>query len=265
MKTTNDFFSATRFKLLAQQTYFLNRKAFFKGIAGFCGALFILFLVMQSPLGMRRALEGKHLLEIFITLFVILGLIYIGYAFPAFRSKEKTIPYLMLPASAFEKFVLEYLTRILLFVIVFPFLFLMTYMVEGWLHANLLQDINFYGWEVLDQIELFKHMEEFMKPWSAMLLGVVFWTGINLAFLGSAMFQRLPLLTTIFVSVALFFLYFGLVVLMFFLFDVNSYPFVLKQSSILERVWIAAIILLGIGFNGGLIAAAYYKVKEKEV
>ena len=116
---TNNLFTLQRFVLLCKQSFIINRKLIAISIAGFAGTLFLALIFFQFTAHFSYW-NNKRYEAIFIFLFLSLGIIFSGLSFPAFRSKEKTMAYLMLPASASEKFVFELLTRIVLFLLVMP-------------------------------------------------------------------------------------------------------------------------------------------------
>jgi hypothetical protein len=68
---------------------------------------------------------------VFAFIFFPLGILFSGLAFPAFRNKEKSMAYLMLPVTQTERYIFEFLTRILLFIVIIPPLFWVVANLEG--------------------------------------------------------------------------------------------------------------------------------------
>ena len=101
-------------------------------LIGFAGTLFIALMLIQSA--SSSDLKGWRLEEyivVFLFLFFVLGIIYTSLSFPAFRSKEKSMAFLMLPSSTSEKYVFEVVTRLVVFIILMPLLYWAVANLEG--------------------------------------------------------------------------------------------------------------------------------------
>ena len=154
METKNTF-SFQRFRLLCNQSLVINKRVITLWLGGFTGILFVALFLFQLAAGFARW-ENESYLSTFVSLFFVMGVIYVSNSFPAFSSKERSMSYLMLPASASEKYIFELLTRIVLFIIVVPFLF--------WAVANL------EGQIVHLFVPTFKHYQcTFGTLWSGLL------------------------------------------------------------------------------------------------
>ena len=101
--STNNTFSLPRFIQLAKQGLVHNQKLILLTLVGFCGALFILFFFIQLSNDFRQGTDPQIFVPVFMVIFFGGGILFTGNAFPGLRTKEKTISYLMLPASSFEK------------------------------------------------------------------------------------------------------------------------------------------------------------------
>jgi hypothetical protein len=132
---TNNLFLYKRFLLLCRQSLIINKKIIAIALSAFTGTLFIALILFQSVNHFELNWELKHYSVLFILLFFFIGVGYSSSAFPAFRSKEKSLTYLMLPATLPEKFVFEFLTRIVLFFVLMPLLFWgVVYIESGLIH-----------------------------------------------------------------------------------------------------------------------------------
>jgi hypothetical protein len=127
---TNNNFSLRRFMLLCRQSLIINKKMIGMTFIGFTGMLFVILLYAQSTRNFRSWDLHSYVVTFFI-LFFGLGIIYTSLSYPAFRSKEKSMTYLMLPSSTTEKYVFELLSRILVFFILMPLLFWLVVKIEG--------------------------------------------------------------------------------------------------------------------------------------
>jgi hypothetical protein len=154
METKNTF-SFQRFRLLCNQSMIINKRLITLWLGGFAGILFVALFLFQLAAGFARW-ENESYLSTFVSLFFVMGVIYVSNSFPAFSSKERSMSYLMLPASASEKYIFELLTRIVLFILVVPFIF--------WAVANL------EGQIVHQFVPTFTHYQcSFDSLWSGLL------------------------------------------------------------------------------------------------
>ncbi|HNW56951.1 MAG TPA: hypothetical protein PKM69_04205, partial [Bacteroidales bacterium] len=127
---SNDIFSVKRFLMLFRQSLTINMKTIAISVAGFFGLVFILLIYLQLTTGLS-GWDNKDSFRVFVFLFFAIGLIYVGMAFPSFRSKGKSIAFLMFPSSTLEKYLLEFITRIIAFVVLMPLLFWIAANIEG--------------------------------------------------------------------------------------------------------------------------------------
>ena len=128
---SNNIFSARRFGLLCRQYVIHNTEFLLLSMVAYVGEIFIVLSMVQLGNGLR-----PHNLENFqgflIGCISVFGILYAGHAFPAFRSKESTINYLMVPASALEKFGFEFLGRIGITILMLPLLYWATFHLQGY-------------------------------------------------------------------------------------------------------------------------------------
>jgi hypothetical protein len=262
---TNNLFSMQRFILLCRQSLIINKKLIGISLAGFTGTLFIALIFFQSVDHFNNW-RNENYMATFAFLFFPLGIIYSSLSFPAFRSKEKSMAYLMLPTSASEKFVFEILSRIVLFIFVMPLLF--------WIVANLETAI------VHSFVPKFANYTfSFVEGWSkitrngqldgwakfAMIQGCLF--VFIAAFTGASHFTKSPLLKTMFtlsVIVAGYALFTFLLVKGL---NIEAYHPVNNRVLFISNEH-QAIASLAIGttvINLCFLAIAFFRLKEKEV
>ncbi len=141
-----------------------------------------------------------------VFLFAFFGgcLIWCGQAFSAFRSKEKSMDYLMTPASSSEKYLFEFINRIIVFLIFFPILYwVLTNLVTGIFHYYIPEYRNYK----------FAYGDLIGTRWSAReltLIGGLALLMLTLPFTGATYFQKVPLLKTILIVALLVGTYVGM-------------------------------------------------------
>ncbi|MBN1767627.1 MAG: hypothetical protein JXR50_08270 [Prolixibacteraceae bacterium] len=215
--------------------------------------------------------NNDNWVPLFISVYCISGLLYTGFAFPAFRNKKRTYTELMIPVTAFERLVYEFIEKIVAFIILFPPIFylsssmavgirnFLSFASFGTTHVEV-NGITTFPFEVISFDKLYANME----PGLFGMLFMLSVLGFVLAFAGAASFRKLPLIKTI-VFVGLIFLT-GI-----------GYMYMLLEKLDLHNPWLANFehnITAKQGFAFGslifglisLIALAYtyFKLKEKE-
>ena len=263
MQTTNSF-SIHRLLLMFKQSLIINKKRFAIAISAFSGILFITLVWAQASVNFSN--WGEHAyVSTFVSVFLSLGISYAAFSFPAFRSKEKSMTYLTLPASTSEKFVFELLSRIVAFIILMPILFWVIANLEGVL-------VHYYYPELINyQFSYGKSLTSFTKDVDVkqvifLIIQMVLF-GFIAPFTGGSHFSKSPLFKTL--------LTFSIIVVSYFLFSL----FLVIAFDLLQGLSAGnkgmhfrgnreiAIIMFKIGFtltNLSLLAIAWFSLKEKE-
>ncbi|MFY0653064.1 MAG: hypothetical protein JXQ96_13570 [Cyclobacteriaceae bacterium] len=264
MMKQNNAFSLNRLSLLYRQAIIENKREMLIYLAGLCGGLllFMGLFIFSTTNGFRtseRWNQGDYMVS-FILIFLGVGILYNSMAFPAFRSKEKTLAYLMLPATTLEKFTFEVLNKLVLYIVGFPLLF--------WFLVNVLgSGLNSYAPQFENyQFDLVAVIQK-LNGWQR---GLAFFGGMlvfTIPFAGASHFQKKTLVKTLFtLSVTLgLFLFFGY--LLFKGFDLKNYhpinnriTFIYSPDDAIKYLCLAAI-----ASNLILLTVSYLKIKEKEV
>ena len=262
---TNNSFSFQRLMLLFKRSLIINKKRFAIAISAFSGILFITLVLAQASANFSN--WGEHAyLSTFVSVFLSLGISYAAFSFPAFRSKEKSMTYLMLPASSAEKFVFELLSRIVAFIILMPFLFWFIANLEGALVHYYYPELINYQFSFGKSLTESSKDPEFKQVMFLIIQMVLF--GFIAAFTGASHFSKSPLFKTL--------LTFSIIIICYFLFSL----FLVKAFDLLQGLSTGnngmhfrgskeiAIIIFKIGFtltNLTLLAVAWFSLKEKEV
>jgi hypothetical protein len=261
---TNNIFSFSRFIQLCKQSLIINKKIIAITIAGFSGFVFLFLILIQIK---NYAMwNNSSCMVTFVVLFFLSGAVYSSLSFPAFRTKEKSISYLLLPASAAEKFLFEFLSRIVLFIFLMPLAF--------WLIANIEGTImHYYRPEFLNyRFSLFKALTlssyKIGNPawsWLAITQGWLF--VFVAAFTGASHFSKSPLVKTLFTI--------SIIVLGYALFTyllvkgINIKGYTLDNDRLLfihnknDAMLFLSIAITTV--NLCLLGIAYFRLKEREV
>ena len=262
---TNNSFSFQRLMLLFKQNLIINKRRYPLALGAFSGGLFISFVFSQTTKNFSNW-SNMDYLNTFIPIFISLGIAYSAFAFPAFRSKEKSMSYLMLPATNSEKFVFEILSRIVAFIILMPLIFWIVANLEGTVVHSLFPALANYKFSFRDGLLVLVREGKF-EFWSRILTtqGILF---IFLAaFAGASHFSKSPLWKTL--------LTFSIVVLGFFLFTyllnmsinldglrpVGKDQIFFRDGQSVYRLLSISMLIINMTF----LAIAWFSLKEKEV
>lgn len=261
----NNLFSTQRFLSLFKLSVIVNKKLIGISLAGVVGSLFVLLIFFQLTSNFENWTNYNSMV-IFAFLFVSLGSIYVSQSFPAFRSKEKTLVFLMLPASTSEKFIFELLTRIIAYVLFMPLLF--------WSVANLEGAIvNLYVPRLINyKFSFGQGLTEFIAKgkingWDifAIVQGCLF---VFIAiFTGACHFSKSPRVKTLFAFSLIVGGYALLGYLLFKGLNLKEYTssdymiiFPKNNEALISSFAVAATVV-----NLSLLAIAWFGFKEKEV
>ncbi|MCL3782422.1 hypothetical protein EMN47_18730 [Prolixibacteraceae bacterium JC049] len=262
------YFNPKRFARLYRHDMLMNYKMYGMFLLAISiiifGALFFIMLDRYHNFGLNRYMP-------FLIMTIIFGgILSITTAFPMTKNKVSLTSFLMQPASIFEKFMVQFLNRIVFF---FPLL-----LIIFWIDAHLAQgivsmfefprDVNIadfsYG-EVWNTRDFVKAREEAL--W--LLIGM-FWTIVSFAFMGSTIFNRYKLFKVL--------IFFGLVVFVGVCYSVVLSHIFLPGRTTGFEVEMISYKIYGETYNVELFAylfaslsslfllpLAFYKLKEKEV
>lgn len=257
---TNQLFSLKRFWTYTVSSVTLHHRQLLL-MTGAVSAGLLLFL--SFLMFINRNWNEHQWIPVLIFVVPIAGLLYVGSAFPALRSPEKATGFLMIPASSFEKFLYEFIERIVFFCILFPILLYLVgnlafVMTETIKHAMAIP----FDAESLSYRQFFDKMlpEEGKK-----LLALGALSALSLAFAGAVVFRKLPLIKTIIFVCAVFFAFAGYMVLIFDRMNLH-HPWLepLFRNLGQEKMFTLFGVLLGV-FILTILSYAYFKLKEKEV
>lgn len=262
---TNNTFSFKRLELLFRQSFIINKKLIGISLAGIAGTMFFVLIILQSMNSFRNW-DQKDSMLTFLFLFFSLGSIYAGLSFPAFRTKDKSISYLMLPASSSEKYIFEFLTRILAFFIIIPLIFWVVANIEGTIVHHYKAALADYKFSFQQAWAAFTNNTP-IKSWNklAIIQGGLF--VFLAAFTGACHFSKSPLIKTIFtISIIIS----GYVLLTYLLIKgLNLKDYQPSESRILfirtAQTDMSLFAIVATVTNLALFAISWFRFKEKEV
>jgi len=260
----NNTFSIHRLSLLFRQSLLHNSRLIWLALIGYCGLVIILLLFFQAAQNFK--MQSTEIYQaLFVTIFIAGGVACAGSSFTSFRSKEKTYTYLMIPASPSEKFAVEFILRVVLFVVLVPILFYLIYMLEGTIVQVLANDYSFASGNIFQLPSLPERPVGMEGTW--LILFIALLSGIFIIpFTGSVSFAKNPLIKTMFTLAAMVMIN---VALIYFFIEIanfkryepaeNGLLFIRSpENALVVFTWFA--VLLDIA----LLAGAYFKLKEKE-
>lgn len=261
----NKYFSLKRFALLLRNDWLINQKIYLFTVIGLALVLYgVSYFLMYST---RHFSNGDYT---GLFLFYLMGIgTFIGTAFPALTDHIKKSNYLLIPSSSLEKFMVQFVIRIVLFIPLSLFLFwVFTHLAK----ASLIPD-PVSGFDPVTQIEDFhfwKLFNENVNMLDRVIIALSIFSVASLLFAGSAFFNRFALAKTL-VALALGIL---TVVLSFVIFSHIFYPDETHAFNINLKNYKVGFDLyntqLAVYALGGLswlffLPLAYFKLKEKEV
>jgi len=260
---SNNIFSGKRFLLLCKQYFIHNTNFLLLSMVAYVGVVFIVLSVAQAGNDLRP-LDLNAFQAFLVVCVAVFAILYVGHSFPAFRSKENTINYLMLPASVLEKFVFEFVSRIVIIVPTLPILYWVTFHLQGYTFA-MFKDVTFepIGPQYLVKLEVEEgyYLLVYTLTSASALLALV------LAFTGATMFTKQPLVKSLFtvaVVVMFFVLYSYIVVTHFGVGRYNPpesmYLVPMSNPKALQLVNIGLVVTIIV-----MLFVAFRKLKEREV
>ncbi len=257
----NTIFSIKRFGKLIKQQYHLSKKnASLTLISLFIGyTLIILFTLMSD-----RHFTASSWIPLFILLCAGVAIPFAAYAFPAFRRKDLTFEFLLLPCSVTEKFVLNILVRILSPWLLLPFIFyvsshLASELVLWFSPDRFLEPFAF--------TTIIKEIGTKELPFFLTLIILIILIIQSVLFAGGAVFGKKPLIKTLVVigaCTALVFFYFFSIIEWAEVFKNGRVPWIAifdnKESTLKALVIGVEVFVLITTW-----AYAFFRVKEKQI
>ena len=269
------YFDFNRFYKLLKFDLSFNSKKYLTFLGVLIIVLFILDLILLDSGSNYRILENNdrayfyrksdYQVSLFITFLIALFLV-VSSSFPAFRKKESTSNYLLLPASTFEKFLIQFFIRILIFSPLFILIFWVDFKLAS-IAYNLFdfkKDILIPNFALFD---LFSYKMKFIDK-VAIILSII--TFASYLLVNAVHFKKNVILKTIVVFGIFAFIIFLVNVILSHLFlpnevigfDVRIFHRYLENGLRTDQV---CTYIIGIFSSLFLLPLTYFKLKEKQV
>ena len=260
-------FHIKRFSNALQYDLRLNAKKYISFVASLFVILLLLNLFFIAQSGRRFNLD--QYMTLFYFSFILGLVIVVGTSFPALRDKKSTINYLMIPASVFEKFLIQFVIRILCFMILFvPFFWLDFKVADGIYHLIYWTgQVEIQSFNLLDPIDI-----KYLKALDVLAILCALFSLAAFLFVGSVYFKKYALPKTVF-SFALF----AVFVFVIFVIDTSIFypekfsfrknPIYINDYKLSKNLINIQLFFYVIGFFSSLflLPMAYFKLKEKEI
>lgn len=259
------YFKVNRFYKYLKYDLTLNGRIYLLALAGLVVMLFIVDVFTLNTASLRINFNRGYYGPIFVFLLILTGVISAGTAFSGLRSSKTSIHYLLVPVSNFEKFVVQFLIRVVGFVLLFLPLY--------WLTFKLAHSFYSLFGDVAENVESYNLLSPFQwqKTNMDIFIFVSIASGLILfAFCGAAYFKRLALFKTMLTYATLALAWFLLMLTFSHLFFAHAANEFFALNYITYRVQkgisnddIYTVILFA-GASLFLLPLAFFKLKERE-
>ncbi|MBB3700610.1 hypothetical protein KMW28_00165 [Flammeovirga yaeyamensis] len=265
----NNLFNPQRFGKYISLEFTYNKQLLYYGITAIISVMIIGLYIIRAA--NDQPITAGDITALFVFAYVVLGIVVVNRAFKAFRSQKKLITFLTFPVSQFEKFFFEYLSTVIVGIVILPILILFAYMVEGEIHKLINPEIGYIGLDWISSLynEIFQGVEKeiHLKKLLTVMIVLMPLSTMNLIFTGNSVFTKWPLIKTV-LFVAAFMSFNGFLVYLIFEkmgvgeFVTNDHPMFFFSSP---EAAIKFMIFYLIVANVGLIYSSYLKLTEKEL
>lgn len=273
----NNYFNVKRFTRLLKQDLLINRTKYFLGILGLGLVTYLLsyWFLSSSKNSIINNLNSiyNHYMVCFVFYMMAVGVI-VGTAFPDLTDKIKTANYLLSPSSTFEKYLVQFLLRIGLFVpIALGIFWIAIRLAKASLLPEMINGNQFFEPAVVPYFEfrsLVTREDKLWDTWQILFMIFGFFSYGTYLFAGASFFKRYALVKTVIISGILF----GSSILFTVLLSHIMYPAAthgfqihfdtFRVTDSLDSAQLFALYLSMLSWIFFLVFA-YFKLKEKEV
>lgn len=271
----NNHFNFNRFYKLLKFDISFNTKKYLIFIGVLIIALFLVDISLIDSGSNFRVLDNNdreyfyrkssYQISLFITFLVSLFLV-VSSSFPAFRKKESTSNYLLLPASTLEKFLVQFVIRILLFSIIYIVVFWSVFKLAS-ITYNL---FDFKKDVLIPNFALFDVFSYKMKLLDKVAIVLSILTFASYLLVNAVHFKKNVIIKTVFAFGILAFTIFLVNVILSHLFlpnEANGFEVKLFHRYLKNGLRSDQLVtyIIGIFSSLFLLPLAYFKLKEKQV
>lgn len=259
---SNKYYSSVRFFNMLKNDIYLNYKSYIYYLAGMAAGIFIWLVV-----GMTNDIVEYDIYRYseIIGFCLLAGGVFIGMSFPDLNTSKGAGMYLLLPASTFEKYLVQFVIRFIFFIPVSMLVF--------WISAHLAEltaiFINYMDKKSVD-ITSFSYVDFFGKSQqvnSLFEIMAIFTLG-TYVFAARLFFKRFAIVKSVIMAIAGFFLFICILVLISHIFDpstqgfdVNLEDIKLSKNLSTMRIFSYYIVCLSWMF---FLPLGYFLLKEKQ-
>ena len=262
----NKYFNIRRFSVLYKQDLLINHKTYLFTLTGLAiGTYAFCFFVLST---MKAKVYNIYDYMPMLLLYLMTIGVLIGTSFPALKNKIRRSNYLLDPGSTLEKFLVQLLNRLILFIPIALLLF--------WAGANLAKislipnpDIKFDPSKIpaFNYVDIFKGTSA-LRDKIAIVVSI--FSGFSVLFAGSAYFNRHALVKTLItfaIGIASVLLTLVLCSHIFFPDFVTGLEIHVPDYKLAEDLYNVQLFFYATGGLSWLffLSLAYFKLKEKEV
>ena len=256
------YFNPTRFSKYFRYNLSIHYKAYF---------ITCIVLLIALTIANYLLLCGEHNYNpefhtvVFTICFCSSSFLIIGTGFPELRSKSKTIYFLTIPASIFEKYLVQFFIRIICFPVFYFVLFWLSLKFAH--HFYMLTDYNKHY--IIYDYSIFSSIKQ-AAPQVMYLIVLFIITLCLFLFAGSAIYRKHALFKTVFSVMTFLFGIYILLLIYSHIFNPEVthgfYP-ELQPRNVYQEYNTMVILMIAISCitNILLLPLAYFKLKEKEL
>lgn len=254
-----DFFKAERFINLLLRNFSMNYKSWLIGLAAVVG----IFIGIATLTLIFNKSDSNFWIESYKNqstfAFMLIGLIFASTSFPELKSPAKSLQYLSLAASNFEKFLASYLTSTLVYIIAstaaYTFGSIIISLISMLFFSGSFQIFNPFETNFLNLIFIFVNLHAIFFLGSVYFKNYAFFKTILVMFI-------INIITNIWTAVWAFILFkTGDYVSVGEIYFNSDFFFDITKFETIKKIFISLWII----FSLFLITTAYIRFKEKEV
>lgn len=263
----NKYFSLKRFARLLRNDWLINQKTYLFTVIGLGIATYAITYILFIN-NNNSSFSHNDYIPLLLVYLMVVG-VFIGTSFPALTDHIKKTNYLLAPGSLFEKCMVQFVTRIVLFIPLALILF--------WIGVHLAKttvglfpvwNTNYSGIEDYQFFNLFRNQNLRSIDVYAIFLSI--FSMATLLFAGCTYFNRFALVKTLIITtVTVFAIIFSFVLFSHIFYPAGTHGFdirlkIYKIGYDLYNTQLAIYLLGGLSWLF-FLPLTYFKLKEKEV
>ena len=256
------YFNPTRFSKYFSYNLSIHYKAYFIT----CIILLIgLVCTNYIYLCINHEYKANTHVTIYTLSYCLSAILVIGTGFPELRTKSKTIYFLTIPASIFEKYLVQFFIRIICFTIIYHVLFWVSLKLAHQFY--MLTDYNKHY--IIYDYSIFSSIKETTSQVMYLMVLLIITLCLFL-FAGSAIYRKHALFKTVFTVIAIPFGIYVILLIYSYIFNPGVthgfYPEIYSRFTIIGYNTFTILLITLCSFTSLLlIPFAYFKLKEKEL